>query len=169
VFGKILLRVDRHPTFSLKNRLIWGQNRGGEDIVCVPCTKSQDMTLRTRIVDQAHQVVGHFGPQWNADYIRRWYWWPSIYSDMEKFCKSCEICAQAKGNYQAPTGKLHPLPIPMRPWESVGMDFIGLFPEVNEYNYLWVVICRMLSMVHLIPVPVNTRTTASQLSVIYMR
>jgi hypothetical protein len=73
---------------------------------------------------------------------------------------------QAKGNYQAPSGKIHPLPIPMRPWEWVGMDFIRLFPEVDDYNYLWVVICRMSSMVHLIPV--NTRMTASQLSVIYM-
>jgi transposase InsO family protein len=47
------------------------------------------------------------------------------------------------------------------------MDFVGPFPEVDEYNYLWVVICRMSSMVHLILV--NTRTTASQLSVTYMR
>jgi transposase InsO family protein len=47
------------------------------------------------------------------------------------------------------------------------MDFTGPFPEVDGYNYLWVVICRLTSMVHL--VPVNTTTTASQLSVIYMR
>jgi len=47
------------------------------------------------------------------------------------------------------------------------MDFIGPFPEVNGYNYLWVVICRMTSMVHL--VPVNMKTTASQLSTIYVR
>jgi hypothetical protein len=74
---------------------------------------------------------------------------------------------QAKGNYQVLAGKIHPLPIPMRPWESVGMNLIGPFPEVDDYNYLWVVRCRMLSMLHLIPV--NTRMTASQLSVIYMR
>ena len=86
---------------------------------------------------------------------------------MEKFCRSCEICTQAKGSYQAPAGKLHLLPIPTRPQELVGMDFIGPFPVVDDYNYLWVVICRMLSMVHLIPV--NTRTTVSQLSIIYMR
>jgi len=43
VFGKVLLRVDRHPMFSLKNRLICAQTRGGEeDVVCVPSTKSQD-------------------------------------------------------------------------------------------------------------------------------
>jgi len=48
----------------------------------------------------------------------------------------------------------------MRPWESIGMDFIGAFPEVNRYNYLWVVICRMTSMVHV--VPVHMKMTVSQ-------
>jgi len=84
--------------------------------------------------------------------------------DTEKFCKSCEICAQPKGEYQKPLGKLHLLQIATRPWESIGMDFVGPFLEENRYNYLWVVICRMTSMVHL--VPVNTKTTASQLSAI---
>ena len=88
-------------------------------------------------------------------------------AEMENFCRSCETCAQSKGEYQAPAGRLHPLPIATRPWESVGMDFIGPFPEVAGHNYLWVVICRMMSMVHLIPV--NMRTTASQLSTVYMR
>ena len=32
------------------------------------------------------------------------------------------------------------------------MDFIGLFPESNEHDYLWVVLCRLTSMVHLVPV-----------------
>ena len=86
--------------------------------------------------------------------------------DTENFCKSCKICTQAKGEYQKPAGKLHLLPIATRPWESIGMDFIGPFLEVNGYNYLWVVICRMTSMVHLIPV--NTKMTVSQLSTIYV-
>jgi hypothetical protein len=64
-------------------------------------------------------------------------------------------------------GKLHPLPIATRPWELIGTDFIGPFLEVDGFNYLWVVICRLSSMVHLIPI--NTKTTATQLSSIYMR
>jgi hypothetical protein len=64
-------------------------------------------------------------------------------------------------------GKLHPLPIPIKPWDSIGMDFIGPFPESKGYNYLWVIICRMMSMVHLIPV--HTRMKASQLSWIYLQ
>jgi transposase InsO family protein len=49
----------------------------------------------------------------------------------------------------------------------IGTDFIGPFLEVDGFNYLWVVICRLSSMVHLIPI--NTKTTATQLSSIYMR
>jgi len=51
----------------------------------------------------------------------------------------------SKGKYQKTAGKLHLLPIATRPCESIGMDFIGPFLEVNGYNYLWVVICRMTS------------------------
>jgi hypothetical protein len=69
LFQKVLTQVEMHSTFSLQNRLIWAQNRGGEDIVCVPSAKSEDTTLRARIIDQAHQVVGHYGPQRTADYI----------------------------------------------------------------------------------------------------
>ena len=65
---------------------------------------------------------------------------------------------------QKPAGPLHSLPVP---WESIGMDSIGPFPESHGFNYLWVVVCRLTSMVHLIPV--RTDTMASQLSWIYLR
>jgi len=87
--------------------------------------------------------------------------------DTQMFCKTCELCQQAKGSNQMTMGKLHPLPIPKKPWDSIGMDFIGPFPEVNGYNYLWVVICRMTSMVHLILV--HTTMTAKELSWKYLR
>ena len=55
--------------------------------------------------------------------------------------------------------KLHGLPIPDKPWSSIGMDFVGPFPEVDGYNYLWVIVCRLTSMVHLIPVHTTWRAT----------
>jgi len=87
--------------------------------------------------------------------------------DTQMFYRTCEPCQQAKGLNQKTMGKLHPLPIPTKPWDSIGMDFIGPFPEVNSYNYLWVVICRMTSMVHLIPV--HTAMTAKELSWKYLQ
>ena len=47
------------------------------------------------------------------------------------------------------------------------MDFIGLFPESNKHNYLWVMLCRLTSMVHL--VPVKTMIQASQLAWLFVK
>jgi hypothetical protein len=59
------------------------------------------------------------------------------------------------------------LPIPTKPWDFIGMDFIGPFPEAKGFNYLWAIICRRTSMVHLIPV--HTTMKASNLSWIYLQ
>ena len=47
------------------------------------------------------------------------------------------------------------------------MDFVGPFPPSNGHNYMWVVLCRLTSMVHL--VPVETTVRASQLAGLYVR
>jgi len=167
LFTKVLKQPDQHAAFTIRDQLIWSRNRGGEQVLCVPSTKMGGQSLHGVIIDQAHTIVGHFGPQRTADYIRRWYWWPQIHHEVQKFCNSCQVCLKAKEDARPPQGLLHPLPIPTQPWQSIGMDFIGPFPEIDGYNYLWVVICRMINMVHLIPV--NTKTTASQLSWIYLK
>ena len=47
------------------------------------------------------------------------------------------------------------------------MDFVGLFPRCQGYDYLWVVICRLTSQPHLIPTV--TTVKASDLAWIYIR
>ena len=84
-----------------------------------------------------------------------------------QFCQSCEACQRSKSSNQRPAGKLHPLPLPIKPWDSIAMDFVGPFPECRGLNYLWVVLCRLTSMVHLIPL--TTKVTAVELSWKYLR
>src|SRR5580765_1343482 len=84
-----------------------------------------------------------------------------------QFCQSCDTCQRAKTLNQRPAGKLHPLPLPVKPWDSIAMDFVGPFSESQGMNYLWVVLCRMTSMVHLIPLTI--RVTATELSWKYLR
>jgi hypothetical protein len=167
LFSKILRFPKEHPAFTIREGLIWTRNRGGEEVLCVPTGLTRNQSLQGLITDQAHTIVGHFGPQRTVDYIRRWYWWPKIAYVVQQFCRTCPICQRAKTSTQTPMGLLHSMPIPIRPWQSIGMDFVGPFLEVDGFNYLWVVICRMTSMVHL--VPVNTKTTATELSWIYLR
>jgi len=167
LFVKVLKQPDQYTAFTVRDQLIWSRNRGGEQVLCMPLMKMGSQSLHGVIIDQAHTIVGHFGPQHTADYIRQWYWWPQIHHKVQKFCNSCQVCLKAKESGRPPQGLLHSLPIPTQPWQSIGMDFIGPFPEVDSYNYLWVVICRMINMVHLILV--NTKMTASQLSWIYLK
>ena len=87
--------------------------------------------------------------------------------DAIAFCDSCETCQKTKGEYRKLAGKLHNLPIPTELWESIGMDFLGPFPEVEGYNYLWVIVCRFTGMVKLIPI--RTDMTAKELLWIYLR
>ncbi|OJT01681.1 Transposon Ty3-I Gag-Pol polyprotein [Trametes pubescens] len=47
------------------------------------------------------------------------------------------------------------------------MDFVGSFPSSHGYDYIWVIVCRLTSMVHLIPV--NTTNMADELAMIYLR
>ena len=52
----------------------------------------------------------------------------------------------------------------------MGIDrdgFVGPFLTSQGYDYLWVIICRLTSMVHL--VPVNTTIKASELALIYVK
>ncbi|KXN91913.1 hypothetical protein AN958_11359 [Leucoagaricus sp. SymC.cos] len=62
------------------------------------------------------------------------------------------MCAHTKTLAIKPRGEIHSLLIPTKLWDSIGMDFIGPFSESKRHNYLWIMICCMTSIVHLIPV-----------------
>ena len=167
LFKKVLTKPNQYQSFEVKDGLIWTQTRSGDMTLCVPNGTLDGKSVRGIILETGHELVGHYGPQKTIDYIRRWYWWPRMSDSALKFCNTCSICQRTKGDYTKAAGLLHSLPIPTQPWESIGMDFIGPFPESRGFNYIWVVVCRLTSMVHLIPV--RTDTTASQLSWIYLR
>ena len=79
--------------------------------------------------------------------------------DIEAFCRSCGICQTTKTSTLKPKGLLHTLLIPTAPWSSIAMDFMGPFPKVLGYNYLLVVICWLMSLVHLIPMVTTAGVT----------
>ena len=47
------------------------------------------------------------------------------------------------------------------------MDFIGPFPESQGCKYLWVIVCRLMSRVHV--VPIKTMTTATELLWLFVK
>ncbi len=84
--------------------------------------------------------------------------------DAEKLCNSCGICQTTKRTTRRQPGLLHSLPTPETLWSLITMDFTGPFPTSLGYDYLWVIICRLTSTVHLIPI----RTTSNALELAFV-
>jgi transposase InsO family protein len=167
-FSKVLEHPREHPRFGVKDGLIWTKNLLKRDTLCVPSSAQKDgKRLVEIIINHSHNVVGHFGHYKTTQHVRQSYWWPSMASDIEEFCRSCGQCQTTKDSSSRPMGLLHSLPIPDRPWQSVGIDFMGPLPTSNHHDYLLVVIDRFTSMVHLIPTTVNI--TASQVAWLFIK
>ena len=164
--SKVLENIGHHERFEVIDGLLYTCNRTNEPVLCIPSVIQKKRRLTKIIIAQAHEVLGHFSPQKTADYIQRYYWWPHIGQDVEQYCKTCPICQMTKSSTQKVPGLLHSLPIPTRPWGLIAMDFVGPFPESSGYDYLWVVICHLTSMMHL--VPIQTTTTTSELAQLYI-
>src|ERR1700677_4864904 len=81
--------------------------------------------LRLQIIHNHHDhpASGHLGQRKSIDLIRRNYHWPGLGRMVRKYVQSCTICARAKATRHKPYGLLKQLPIPMRPWDSISMDF----------------------------------------------
>jgi hypothetical protein len=168
VFSKVIDNPGHYPIFRVMDGIIHIKNRLGEECMCIPRSLLKGKrSLPEIVIDHAHQTLGHLGPQKTSEYARRWFWWPRMGRDIEKFCLSCGNCQMGKTSNQLKPGLLHNLPIPSRPWQSVGMDFVGPFPECEGYDYLWVIICRLTNQVHLTAITVRTKTT--ELAWLYIR
>lgn len=167
VFAKVIDNVGHHAAFHMRDDLLFTKNRSDGEVLCIPRTMLGKQSLIHVVIDNAHSTIGHFGNRKTADYVRRCYWWPSLTKDVAAFCKTCGVCQTTKTLPLKPAGLLHSLPVPARPWSSISMDFIGPFPRSDEYDYVWVVLCRLTAEVHL--TPVTTTVTASELAWIYVR
>ena len=84
--------------------------------------------------------------------------------DIESYCKTWGICMTSKDANSKPTSLLHSLPIPDRPWQSIGLDFMGSLPKSNNFDYPLVIIDRLTSQVHLVP----TTTTVTARDIVWL-
>jgi hypothetical protein len=165
-FAKVKSTPERYRNFSVNDGLIVTENAQGHQVTCIPLGIFKGRRLTEIIVDQAHRILGHLGAQKTNEYVRRWFWWPKIGKYIDSFCESCDICQATKTVNQKPQGFLHSMPIPDRPWASIAMDFVGPFPLSNNFDYVWVILDRFTSLVHL--VPTTTTVTASKLATLFI-
>src|ERR1043165_3396691 len=66
-------------------------------------------------------VSGHLGPQKVYRKLKRNYYWPKMFNEIERHIQACLQYQWHKGANKFVTATIEP----MGPWERVGMDFIG--------------------------------------------
>uniref|UniRef100_A0A3B3TSS6 Gypsy retrotransposon integrase-like protein 1 n=1 Tax=Poecilia latipinna TaxID=48699 RepID=A0A3B3TSS6_9TELE len=93
----------------------------------------------------------HPGVSRTVALISRRFWWPSLHKDIKEFVLACPVCARNKASHQPPSGLLHPLPIPKRPWSHIAIDFVTGLPASKGMTTILTVIDRFSKACHLIP------------------
>jgi hypothetical protein len=72
------------------------------------------------------------------------------------FLRELYYMRESKSRTQHPSSLLKPLSVPERPWQSVGIDFVGPLPESRNrhggFNMICTIIDHLTSMVHLVPI-----------------
>ena len=90
----------------------------------------------------AHDIpmAGHLGKKKTADRILQRFYWPSLYRDVAKHCRSCEQC-QKSSPRQTSKAPLIPLPIMEIPFQRIAMDIVGPLPRSSSGKRFVLVIC----------------------------
>ena len=69
-----------------------------------------------------------------------------MYETIVKYIKGCVMCSTRKLSSQN-IGLYMPLPVPLRPWDIISMDFVGGISMFRRgHDYMYVVVDRFSKM-----------------------
>ncbi|KAL3872608.1 hypothetical protein ACJMK2_035823 [Sinanodonta woodiana] len=92
---------------------------------------------RSHVLRIAHEssMVGHLGMKETTDRVLREFYWPGVNGDIERICRSCDVCQKtvSKGrNTRVPLGKM---PLIDTPFKRVAVDIVGpILPITDRKN-----------------------------------
>ena len=97
---------------------------------------------RKTVLELAHDIpmAGHQGRDKTRQRILRRFYWPSVFQDIENFCKSCRICQKAS-KQRVKAAPLIPLPVISEPFSRVAMDIVGPLPRNKAGHRYILVLC----------------------------
>lgn len=119
--------------------------------------------FREHLLEYLHQdpLSGHLGRHKTYRRLQHLVYWPKMSWDVRMFCQDCHVCQAYKPENRKLAGKLQQT-IVHRPWEILGMDWMGPFPRSSNQNvYLLVFVDYYTRWVELFPLRTATAESIS--------
>ena len=103
-------------------------------------------SMKYEILSNVHNHVAgaHFGVHKTFQKLKQRYWWPSMFKDVEHWCKSCADCAMKKSPRNTKRAPLLPLPVEGA-FDRVAVGVLGPFKPSNRQNRYIVVFSDYLT------------------------
>ena len=153
-FDSILANLKHYKNFVVKDGLVFLRD-SQRSLLCVPNILVNGQSVRELVIRHAHSLLAHLGAHRTLSLLRDHMWWKSMVSDVQAYCDSCMTCKRSKPNNQKPYGLLNPLAVPSKPWEAIGVDFVGPLPESRNrdgtFDEITTIIDLLTGMVHFVP------------------
>lgn len=111
----------------------------------------EDAELREALLHDSHDALGHFGARKSLAALSSSFYWPGMATQVAEYVGSCDGCQRNKARTTRRKGKLHPLPVPSRPFADIALDFVGPLPVSAGKDYLLTITDRLSGYVRLIP------------------
>lgn len=85
-----------------------------------------NQSLRKQIFLQIHNepVGGHSGVQVTVQKMSSICYWKGMRKMVRQWVRECDVCQRQKPDLSAYPGLLQPLPIPVKVWSDISMDFV---------------------------------------------
>lgn len=156
MFKSIVESPNEYKNFEYdqKNKLLY-LKQDNNKLLCIPDIKINDSSARGLVISEGHSLLAHLSSRKTYNYLREHVWWKTLAKDIEIFCDSCSICKRTKDSHTKSYGLLNPLELSRRPWDAIGIDFVGPLPTSDNrdgsFDMIVVIIDLFSGMVHLVP------------------
>ena len=101
---------------------------------------------RRTVLELAHEIpiAGHMGKTKTKERILSRFYWPSLHSDVDMYCRSCSVC-QKTAQSRVKKAPIIPLPVIEEPFSRIAMDIVGPLPKSSSGNRYILVLCDYAS------------------------
>ena len=80
-----------------------------------------------------NKTAWHFGVSNTLVILQKYFYWPSVKTDVNRYIWSCVVCAISKPPNQR-KGLYMPFPVPSRPWEYISMEYLLGYPTTKHQH-----------------------------------